>query len=284
VESGKYSFLLMEYIEGVDLSTVIQKVGNIPFDVAASILLNVCRGVSYIHAYHLIHRDIKPANIRLTARGEVKLMDFGIVMDIENTSLTRPGMMVGSPSYLSPEQVLGDPITPSADIFLLGITFYEMMTGTRPFKEAERETVFQRIRETRYIPARQMNSTIPKKLNRIVEKCLEKAPSDRYTNVKELMGELEQYLGVQKSNHTSDLILKYLDQEALVTPKIQYSEVKETQSFLKKMNWILIGVGAVFLLLGFLIGYWARPKMVPGPSTYPSAKPINPKNVKGSSR
>lgn len=284
VESGKDSFLLMEYIEGVDLSTVIQKVGNIPFDVAASILLNVCRGVSYIHAYHLIHRDIKPANIRLTARGEVKLMDFGIVMDIENTSLTRPGMMVGSPSYLSPEQVLGDPITPSADIFLLGITFYEMMTGTRPFKEAERETVFQRIRETRYIPARQMNSTIPKKLNRIVEKCLEKAPSDRYTNVKELMGELEQYLGVQKSNHTSDLILKYLDQEALVTPKIQYSEVKETQSFLKKMNWILIGGGAVFLLLGFLIGYWARPKMVPGPSTYPSAKPINPKNVKGSSR
>jgi len=214
----------------------------------------------------------------------VKLMDFGIVMDIANTSLTRPGMMVGSPSYLSPEQVLGDPITPSADIFLLGITFYEMMTGTRPFKEAERETVFQRIRETRYIPARQMNSTIPKKLNRIIEKCLEKAPSERYTNVKELMGELEQYLGVQKSNHTSDLILKYLDQEALVTPKIQYSEVKETQSFLKKMNWILIGVGAVFLLLGFLIGYWARPKMVPGPSTYPSAKPINPKNVKGSSR
>ncbi|MFM8315756.1 MAG: serine/threonine protein kinase, partial [Deltaproteobacteria bacterium] len=167
VESGQDSFLLMEYIDGLDLSTIVQKVGNLPPDIAAAILLNVARGVSYIHAYHLIHRDIKPSNIRLTTRGEVKLMDFGIVMDIENTSLTRPGMMVGSPSYLSPEQVLGDPITPAADIFLMGITFYEMLTGTRPFKEAEKETVFQRIRETKYIPARKMNSAIPKKLDQI---------------------------------------------------------------------------------------------------------------------
>jgi serine/threonine protein kinase len=129
-----------------------------------------------------------------------------------------------------------------------------------------------------------MNSTIPKKLDRIIEKCLKKDPSERYLNVKELMGELEHYLGVQKSNHTSDLILKYLDQEALVSPTIQYSEVKETQGFLKKVNWSLVGVGAIFLVLGLLIGYWARPKEVPDPSTYPSAKPIHPKNVKGLNR
>lgn len=97
VESGRESFLLMEYIDGIDLSTGIQKLGNLPVEISLSILLNVARGVSYIHAHHLIHRDIKPGNIRLTTRGEVKLMDFGIVMDIENTSLTRPGMMVGSP-------------------------------------------------------------------------------------------------------------------------------------------------------------------------------------------
>ncbi|MCX6102997.1 MAG: serine/threonine-protein kinase [Proteobacteria bacterium] len=170
VESGRESFLLMEYIDGIDLSTGIQKLGNLPVEISLSILLNVARGVSYIHAHHLIHRDIKPGNIRLTTRGEVKLMDFGIVMDIENTSLTRPGMMVGSPSYLSPEQVLGDPITPAADIFLLGITLYEMLTGTKPFKDSDKETVFQRIRETKYIPARKMNSTIPKKVDLIVKK------------------------------------------------------------------------------------------------------------------
>src|SRR5690606_26688517 len=114
VENGLESYILMEYIEGIDVSSLVAKVGHVPGDIAACILLGVARGVSYIHAHHLIHRDIKPSNIRLTPRGEVKLMDFGIVMDIDNQGLTRPGLMVGSPSYLSPEQVLGDSITPKA--------------------------------------------------------------------------------------------------------------------------------------------------------------------------
>jgi serine/threonine-protein kinase len=274
VESGQDSFLLMEYIDGLDLSTIVQKVGNLPPDIAAAILLNVARGVSYIHAYHLIHRDIKPSNIRLTTRGEVKLMDFGIVMDIENTSLTRPGMMVGSPSYLSPEQVLGDPITPAADIFLMGITFYEMLTGTRPFKEAEKETVFQRIRETKYIPARKMNSAIPKKLDQIIEKCLRKNPTDRYTDVRSLISDLENYLGPQKSQHTSDIILKYLDHEALLNPSIQYSDLTEEQGMLKKLPWRVVGISVLALLLGIGIGYLIRTPKTTETVIYPSAKPI----------
>ncbi len=278
VESGKDSFLLMEYIEGIDLSTVTQKVGNLPPEIAASILLNVARGVSYIHAYHLIHRDIKPANIRLTTRGEVKLMDFGIVMDIENTSLTRTGMMVGSPSYLSPEQVLGDPITPAADIFLLGITLYEMLTGTRPFKEAEKETVFQRIRETKYIPARKMNSAIPKKLDKIIEKCLQKHPEDRYSDVKKVISELEQFLGAEKNTRTSDVILKYLDQEALISPAIQYSEWVQERSFFKRIPWALLVTALISLILGGSVGYFLRISNTAEIKFYPKAKPIIQKN------
>jgi len=277
VDAGKDSFLLMEYIEGIDLSTIIQKVGNLPADVAAAILLNVARGVSYIHAYHLIHRDIKPANIRITNRGEVKIMDFGIVMDIENTSLTRPGMMVGSPSYLSPEQVVGDPITPSADIFLMGITLYEMLTGTRPFKEAEKETVFQRIRETNYIPARRMNSKIPKKLDRIIDKCLRKKTADRYSDVKSIITELENFLGPQKTSNSSDLILRYLDQEALVNPSIQYTELVEKHSFFKRIKASFLVSIAVSLVVGFLAGYFFTRKPVSSLSAYPSVKSISPK-------
>ena len=278
VESGRDSFLLMEYIDGIDLSTVIEKVGNLPAEISAAILLNVARGVSYIHAYHLIHRDIKPANIRLTSRGEVKLMDFGIVMDIENTSLTRPGMMVGSPSYLSPEQVLGDTITPSADIFLLGITLYEMVTGTRPFKNAENETVFQRIRETKYIPARKMNSTVPRKLDEIIEKCLRKKVEDRYSQVKDLITDLDQFLGAQKSAHTGDLILKYLDQEALVNPTIKYSEVIQPKKGWKKLNWSLILIGGLALFFGFSIGYFVRKPQSEELNSYPQAKSIQSKS------
>jgi serine/threonine-protein kinase len=278
VESGRDSFLLMEYIDGIDLSTVIQKVGNLPSNVSAAILLNVARGVSYIHAYHLIHRDIKPGNIRLTTRGEVKLMDFGIVMDIENTSLTRPGMMVGSPSYLSPEQVLGDVITPSADIFLLGITLYEMVTGTRPFKDAENETVFQRIRETKYIPARKMNSTVPKKLDEIIDRCLRKKAEDRYRHVNDLISELEQFLGGQKSAHTGDLILKYLDQEALVSPTIKYSELSEPLRWWKQIKLSLFVTSVLSLILGLSLGVFLRIAKTPEVNLYPQAKPIQSKS------
>lgn len=277
VDSGRDSYLLMEYIDGVDLSTVIQKVGNLPSEISAAILLNVARGVSYIHAYHLIHRDIKPANIRLTTRGEVKLMDFGIVMDIDNTALTRPGMMVGSPSYLSPEQVLGDVITPAADVFLLGITFYEMLTGTRPFKEAQKETVFQRIRETKYIPARKMNTAIPKKLDQIIERCLQKRPEDRYQDVKSLIADLEKFLGPKKTNHTSDLILSYLDREALLSPSISYSDIQEEESFFKKIDWFIVLAMVVALGVGFTGGFFMRKEIPNAQSSYPPAKIIAPK-------
>jgi eukaryotic-like serine/threonine-protein kinase len=226
VETSRESYIVMEYIDGIDLSTVISKLGNVPPEVAAGILLGVARGVGYIHAHNLIHRDIKPSNIRLTNRGSVKLMDFGIVLTSDNEGgLTRPGLMVGSPSYLSPEQVLGDPLSHRADIFLLGIVLYEMLTGTRPFKEEGGETVFQRIRESKYVPAREMQSQVPSELDRILRRCLQKNPDRRYPDATELIADLERYLGAAKSSRADILILKHLDEEALLSPSFPYGQI-----------------------------------------------------------
>ncbi len=272
VEGGTESYIVMEYIDGIDVSKVVEKVGFLPPDVAAAILLGVTKGVSYIHAHHLIHRDIKPSNIRLTTRGEVKLMDFGIVMDIENQALTRPGMMVGSPSYLSPEQVLGDSITTSADIFLLGITFYEMLTGTRPFKEEAGETIFQRIREAKYIPARKMQTQIPLQLDQIVRRCLQKDPNRRYKKVKDVVAALEQFLGPMKSSHSEDLVLRYLDGEALISPAVSVSDISAEGARWKR--WITlpgIVLAVATLLLGAALGYfWGASGNPPtGPDHFP---------------
>lgn len=285
VQGNREAYILMEYIDGVDISTVIQKVGNIPPEVAAAMILGVAKGLSYIHTYHLVHRDIKPSNIRINTRGEVKLMDFGIVMDAENQALTRPGLMVGSPSYLSPEQILGDPVTPSADIFLLGITFYEMLTGVRPFKEEGGKTIFQKIRECEYVSARKMNGKVPATLEKILNRCLKKEPDLRYLNMDAVVEDLEKFLGDKQSSHSEQIILKFLDGEALLVPAIPVTQKFETKTtwtelFKPPMIWILLSIS----FMAFSAGYFAAVKgfklttvLKSSPSNYPPSQPVDKK-------
>lgn len=248
VETPGEAFILMEHIDGVDLSTAIEKLGNLPPSVAAAILLGVARGLNQIHANGLIHRDIKPANIRLTTRGGVKLMDFGIVLELSNTSLTRPGMMVGSPSYLSPEQVLGDTITPQSDIFLLGITLYEMLTGSRPFKAEGGNTVFQSIREASFVSARRMNPKVPAALDRIVSRCLKQDPSARFDGVRDLIGALERFLGPEITGRPEEWILKYLDEEVLLEAAIPVAELKIGKASSPNLWWLTVAMGVIAAL------------------------------------
>ncbi|MBI1862268.1 MAG: serine/threonine protein kinase [Deltaproteobacteria bacterium] len=282
VESGSQSYILMEYIEGADLSFILSKLGQLPFEMAAAVALGIARGVSYIHAHNLIHRDIKPANIRLTTRGGVKLMDFGIVMNLDHENLTRPGLMVGSPSYLSPEQVLGDPITHRADLFLIGIVLYEMLTGVRPFREEGGKTVFQAIRESQYVPLKKMRSTVPAALDRIVRRCLKVKPDDRFENVKELIKELESYLGGYRSSHIDDLVLRFLDQEAILTPAIPYLELDERKMsrriFGIEWSWSIAALLVIGLGLGLGVGFWmgSHPGAVPNaPRPFPPTHSYN---------
>lgn len=259
VEAPGEAFILMEHIEGVDLSTAIEKLGSLPPEVAAAIMLGVARGLQHIHAHGLIHRDIKPSNIRLTSRGGVKLMDFGIVLELSNTSLTRPGMMVGSPSYLSPEQVLGDVITPQSDIFLLGITLYEMLTGSRPFKAEGSNTVFQKIREVSYVPARQMNGKVPVALDRIVAKCLKLDPAARWDGARELVAALEMFLGPEISSRPEELVLKYLDDEVLIKAAVPPEELKRRSVKLswKWLPWVAVVLGIGLLWAAYAFGHRA---------------------------
>lgn len=279
IEDGKDYYLIMEYIDGIDLSQVLQKMGAIPSPLSASILLGVCKGLGAIHAHHLVHRDIKPSNIRISSRGEVKLMDFGIVMDTEASPLTRPGVMVGSPFYLSPEQVLGDSVSSRSDVFLLGICLYEMLTGARPFQNEADQTVFQKIRQGEYVPVSKLASSTPKELIQIVDKCLQRDPDKRYQSVKEIAFQLEQYLGPLRSAHTEDVILGFADKEALMAPVVPYSMLSDDSptSFPRRRRplWQVALVGIVVAALAFLAGYQAR-DMQPDTVTVTGYKPPQP--------
>jgi len=254
VEKPGQAFILMEYIEGKDLSAIIDKTESIDPQIAAAILLEVAKGLAYIHERGLIHRDVKPSNIRITNRGEVKLMDFGIVLQVENTSLTRPGVMVGSPSYLSPEQILGDKVSHTADIFLLGIVLYEMLTGVRPFKEEGGESIFQRIREVRYVQIRKMQPGVPRALEAIVEKCLRKDPKRRYGRVEGLITDLEEFLGPEKSSKPQKAILQYLDLQGVIEPAVAFEQFptgeEEGRSRSRGVQW-----RKIFLAMGFALAF-----------------------------
>lgn len=219
VDGPTDAFLVMEFIDGMDVSVALRRVERFPVDVTLAIALNVCRALGEVHDQGIVHRDLKPANMRLTKAGEVKLMDFGIVMDMDGAALTRPGVMVGSPGYLSPEQIMGNAVTAKADIFSLGICLYEMLTGQRPFRAEGERTVFQQIRERHHVPLNEIVPSIPRAVSHIVDRCLKKNPEDRFLSVRDLMLALEEAMSLLHKN-ADDVIPTFIEKESLLDVKV----------------------------------------------------------------
>ena len=209
-------FIVMEYVEGTDLYDLLDRCGRLPYDVAAVIAMQVARAIDYIHFHGILHRDIKPANIMLSRQGAVKLMDFGIAQDKNYEDLTEIGTGIGTPSYMSPEQIVGDRLDARSDIFSLGIVLYQMATGRKPFVEDDQQTVMQKIRLEPHQSARKVNPEIPRVLDRIIEKCLDKEADDRFGSAQALVMALEKFLAKHvEMNYHARLVLFLRDQKII---------------------------------------------------------------------
>jgi eukaryotic-like serine/threonine-protein kinase len=195
IKLGGTMFIVMEYVEGVDLYDLLDRSPKgLPVEAAAIVALQVARALNHAHFRGIVHRDIKPANVMISRRGEVKVMDFGIARDERLTDLTETGTGLGTPSYMSPEQILGDRLDARTDLWSLGVVFYQMLTGKKPFAEDENRSVLQKIRLDRYAPARRLNPRVPRALERILGRCMEKLPVDRYPSMQALIHDLEDFL------------------------------------------------------------------------------------------
>jgi serine/threonine-protein kinase len=198
----------MEYVQGIDLYDLLEKCGRLPYDVAAIIAMQVARALDYVHYRSIVHRDIKPANVMLSRSGGVKVMDFGIARDTSFGDLTEAGTGIGTPAYMSPEQVLGDRLDARSDIFSLGVVLYQMVTGKKPFVEDERRSAMHKIRLEKHASARKLNPDIPRELERIIDKCLEKQPRDRWRSAQHMVMALERFLARHvEMNHHARLVL-----------------------------------------------------------------------------
>ena len=217
IKDGNSMYIVMEYVDGVDLYDLLDKAPKLPPEIAAIITLQLARGLDYAHFRGLIHRDIKPANIIISTQGEVKLMDFGIARHEEFGDLTETGTGLGTPSYMSPEQILGDKLDFKSDIFSVGIVLYQMLTGRKPFVEDDNTSVMQKIRLGRYTAPNCLGVDVPRKFERIMERCMKKLPANRYVSTQALVDDLVEFISPRVTmNHNARLVL-YLRDIGLVT-------------------------------------------------------------------
>jgi serine/threonine-protein kinase len=192
-KEGNVAYMAMEFIQGAELRSLLAEGKALPVSLAASIAAQVAEGLAYAHEHGVVHRDIKPANIMVLADGPVKITDFGIARMRANTDeLTQSGMMLGSPKYMSPEQVIGKRADHRSDIFSLGVILYEMLTGAAPFAgENVTALMYQIVNFAPPAPST-VNSQVPEMLDFVVAKMLAKPLEDRYQDAREVARDLRE--------------------------------------------------------------------------------------------
>ncbi len=191
---GTY-YILMEYVEGVSLSALIKSQGKLSVVESVDIVLQAAKGLAAAHRSGIVHRDIKPANIMLTDDLVVKVADFGIAKDLhsEETQITANDYLVGTLPYMSPEQCEGKDLDGRADIYSLGVSFYQMVTGQRPFQGKSTVDLMRQHLYELPISARDRLPGVPAEISAVIDRMLVKNREERYANCEELVKDLERF-------------------------------------------------------------------------------------------
>jgi serine/threonine-protein kinase len=190
-EEHDLAYIAMEFLEGEDLEGVIKQGAAMPMRDVLSIVAQVADALDYAHEKGIVHRDIKPANImRLGNTNTVKVTDFGIAR-ITSSSKTKTGVVLGTPSYMSPEQVAGKKVDGRSDIFSLGVVLYEMLTGKKPFRGDDMTSLMYQIAREPHPSARSINPRIPPVVDKIIDKALEKDVTRRYQKAGQMADHLK---------------------------------------------------------------------------------------------
>ncbi len=186
-------YITMEFLSGRTLEKILEEKGRLSIEAAKAILSQTCDALEFAHDRGIIHRDVKPSNIFLTNAGMVKVMDFGIARLADGES-TDTSHIIGSPSYISPEYLKGDPVDRRSDIFSLGVTLYQILTGEKPFPGESIAAIFQMIVADDPIPPSQIQPSLPSGCDLVILKALQKNPEKRYAKASEMAGD---FMGVE---------------------------------------------------------------------------------------
>ena len=203
-KSGDVAYIAMEFLEGRELRDIMNERGILPVEQVLDVVAQVAFGLAYAHEHGIVHRDVKPSNIMLVRDGHAKITDFGIARMASAAVRTQTGMVLGSPKYMSPEQVMGKDIDQRSDIFSLGVMLYELLTGQAPFDGENVNAIMYQTLNVVPAPPNSLNSAVPEMVNFIVAKALAKSLDDRYQNAKDFAVDLRTCR--DSSSHSSQRI------------------------------------------------------------------------------
>ncbi len=217
-EEGSY-YITMEYVSGEDLKSFIHRSGRLTVTKAIDITNQICEGLTEAHRLGVVHRDLKPSNIMIDKDGNARIMDFGIARSLESKGITGAGVMIGTPEYMSPEQVEGKEIDQRTDIYSLGVVLYEMVTGRVPFEGDTALTIAVKHKTEAPQDPREFNTQLSDDLSRVILKCLEKDKNKRYQSAGKLLSQLN---NLEKGISTTGRIFPEQKPTAETTSEIRW--------------------------------------------------------------
>jgi len=274
-QDGDRHYIVMEYVDGQDLKTLIRQKGRLGVDETLDIVVQICAGVGHAHQAGVIHCDIKPQNVLVTRDGRAKVTDFGIARALSEAGLTESETVWGSPLYFSPEQAAGEPPSPASDVYSIGVVMYEMLAGSPPF-QAEKPTALALMHMREDPPPLALcNPQVPPQLEWIVRKVLAKEPSARYRTAVQLGHVLDEYrergeqrTGWQPATHAGGMT------PPLPSPgyTVETEPPAVSQTALDRLAWVL-GIIAFVAVVGLIPLWWGvyqswfAPSPPPPPAT-----------------
>jgi serine/threonine-protein kinase len=261
VKTDTRMYLVLEFVDGVNLSTLLKRRPSLPPDCVAAIGARIARGLAHAHERGIVHGSVKPAHILVSRHGEVKIFDFGIAQRssaAEEPVLLEDMAAFGTPAYMSPEQILGGNVDARSDIFSLGVVLYELICGARPFTrgdEAESPTA-HRIRRDAPIPLHRRAPDVPAVLERVVMRAIEKLPGDRFPTARAMAERLEELTAGRTGMPQDKVVVRALVLAGLVpsegagstaTPKTkERSSVRRASSGVAMLGaMVFVGGGAL---------------------------------------
>ncbi len=263
-DNGTY-YIVMEYVPGQTLKQLIKKRGSISLSEAIDIMLQITDGIKEAHDSYIIHRDLKPQNILIKDNGEIKITDFGIAMALNSTQLTQTNSVMGSVHYLPPEQASGKGATIKSDIYSMGILFYELLTGSLPFKGENAVEIALKHMKSDFPSIREKNDSIPQSVENIILRATAKNPKNRYETVSRMHDDLLTCLNEDRLNEGKVTFLfpeheGDSEDKKPVLLEEKEEEIKELEDELgdlreeKKNTWIWILSGIFIFVVLILVG------------------------------